>query len=221
MAQECGNNSNAAIKLVKNIPVGAGLGGGSSDASATIILLNEMWNAGLSQNKLAEIGLKLGADLPIFLNRHAAFVSGIGDKVNNIKNLPELYAILVYPNKLIATKDIFRALNLSNKRKLFISKLRYLIEFSCAYLGIMTWLSFTKNQRNDLGNTAISSYPEIANLLQELSGLKGCEFARMSGSGSTCFAVFTNKSQAEIAMQEMEQKNPSFWIKCTKIVQKY
>lgn len=221
MAKECGKNENVAIHLVKNIPVGAGLGGGSSDASATIILLNEMWKTGFSQEKLAEIGLKLGADVPIFINRHAAFVSGIGDKISNTKNLPELYAILVYPNKFIATKDIFQVLTLGKKWKLLIQKIKYFIGFSFAYTGIIPWLSFIQNQRNDLENTAISARAEIAALLEELSSLTGCAFARMSGSGSACFAIFTDKNKAESALLQIKHKNPSFWVKMTKIIQKY
>jgi 4-diphosphocytidyl-2-C-methyl-D-erythritol kinase len=215
MQQACGVNNNIAIKLIKNIPVGAGLGGGSSDAAATLMYLNEMWKAGLSKEKLSEIGLKLGADVPIFINQHAAFVSGIGEKIENTQNLPELYAILVYPNKPISTKDVFTSLampagNTTNSIK---------APYAANELTMHEWLIFLKSKDNDLDNAAINILPEIKDIIIALSHLDGCEFARMSGSGSTCFAIFSDKNKAEKALIEINTKNAYFWIKLAKIME--
>lgn len=221
MQQESNKHNNVAIKLVKNIPVGAGLGGGSTDASATLILLNEIWQTGFSKEKIAEIGLKLGADVPIFINRHTAFVSGIGEKIRNTENLPEIYALLVYPNKLIPTKDVFTSLLLPHKLQLILQKTWYFVQWISAYIGIIPWLTFIKNQRNDLQNTATSIYQEILDIIEELSTLEGHKVARMSGSGSTCFAIFTDKNKAKVALSQLQDKYPSFWIKLVKVTKKY
>ncbi len=234
MADECGASNNFSIKLVKNIPVGAGLGGGSADAAATLILLNEILGAGFSKEKLAGIGVKLGADVPIFINRHAAFVSGIGEKINDTGNLPELYAILVYPNKFLSTKDVFVKFSKDNFGDAHSPAGRELGRGSLSNWehenpnplqveeGIHNdWLSFLKSKRNDLENTAIEFLPEIKLLLADLAALKGCHFSRMSGSGSTCFAIFTDKNQAETATAELKSKSPGLWIKQVKVVQEY
>jgi len=117
MQEECNRPDNIAIKLIKNIPVGAGLGGGSGDAAATLMILNELWQAGFSKEKLGTIGIKLGADVPIFINQHAAFISGIGEKLQNTQDLPELYAVLVYPKKPLATQEVFGRTKISSYKK--------------------------------------------------------------------------------------------------------
>jgi len=228
MAKECGNDVNVSINLVKNIPVGAGLGGGSGDAAATLILLNEIFKAGLSQEKLTEIGLKLGADVPIFINRHAAFVAGIGDKITNTVNLPELYAVLVYPHKPLSTKKVFTSLHSSEG---VLESNVYNKDISNSQAWIMKqiqndvtgkdWISFLKQNHNDLENPAIKLLPEIKDLIVELSELEGCAFARMSGSGSTCFAIFESKQQAEISAVLLQKVHSGFWVRAVKISNYY
>lgn len=230
MADECRASNNFSIKLVKNIPVGAGLGGGSADAAATLIMLNEILGAGFSKEKLAGIGVRLGADVPIFINRHAAFVSGIGEKINDTRNLPELYAILVYPNKFLSTKNVFVKFSKDNfgdapshHERGYISNWEHEKPNPLPGEEVVNndWLPFLKRKSNDLENTAIEFLPEIKLLLADLAALNGCHFSRMSGSGSTCFAIFTDKNQAEIATAELKSKSPGLWIKQVKVVQEY
>lgn len=220
MAEECGKNCNIAIKLVKNIPVGAGLGGGSADCAATILLLNDLWQAGFAMQKLMEIGLKLGADVPVFLGKKAAFISGIGENLQPIEALPELYAILVYPDKPLATKDVFSAVIpdqngihqpdnfLPNKADVPLLGNKYSKD---------NILSFLQHKHNDLEDSAISLLPEIKDILEGLSVLEGCELARMSGSGSTCFAIFRDKIQAESHINYISQRHPEHWVKICRL----
>lgn len=211
MAAMRGRNANFAIKLAKNIPVGAGLGGGSSDCAATIILLNDLLGLNFSKEELSEIGEKLGADVPIFINRHAAFVTGIGEQICNIENLPEFYALLVYPNKPLSTKDVFTEFSQLGK---YTSQ-----EAITSPINEAAWLEFLQNRTNDLANPAIKLLPEIQEIISELSKLDGCIFARMSGSGSTCFAIFTDKTLAEAASTQMQKKYPHYWVKAAQVLE--
>ena len=165
--------------------------------------------------KLAAIGLHLGADVPVFINRHAAIVSGIGEKISNIQNLPELYALLIYPNKPLSTKEVFEffagsAENLQNNPP-FKEKLSKNGD----------WLNFLKKQTNDLQNAAISLLPEIKDIIGQLNALEGCKFARMSGSGSTCFGIFCDKKMGDKALAAMKSKNPAYWAWLAKICGDY
>lgn len=220
MAEKCQRSCNIAIKLLKNIPVGAGLGGGSADCAATILLLNDLWQAEISNKELMEIGMKLGADVPVFIGQKAAFISGIGEGLQTLETLPELYAILVYPDKALATKNVFNAFIpgktikylpggfLDYKTDLPLIRKQHIPD---------NLLSLLKNQRNDLQDAAISLIPEIKGLLGELSSLEGCEFARMSGSGSSCFAIFKDRNQAEFSRNQVAQRHPGYWTKACNI----
>lgn len=231
MAQHCCVDANFIIKLKKNIPVGAGLGGGSSDCATTLILLNELLGAGFSKEKLSEIGVKLGADVPIFINRHAAFVSGIGEAIHNAENLPQLYAVLVYPNKLLSTKDVFVEFSKTVIPQAFSTEqtiggsINFNQSGSIYNLAMQNSrddvINFLQNKSNDLEPAAIIFLPEIQSIIAELSLLQGCQFARMSGSGSTCFAAFTDKEQAESAAKKLANKYPAYWVKAAKIISEY
>lgn len=221
MAAACGREKNIAIKLVKNIPVGAGLGGGSGDCAATILLLNELWQAGLPQAELEKIGLKIGADVPVFIGRKAAFVSGIGEGLKNLASLPELYAILVYPHKALSTKDVFGHVILNGASQSEGSALKQskeILRYAQDDNGI---INFLKTQRNDLEIPAIKALPELKGLIEDLASLEGVEFARMSGSGSTCFAVFSDKSKAEKGLAAMRTKYPDYWVSLCGLVVGY
>jgi len=209
MQEECNRPDNIAIKLIKNIPVGAGLGGGSGDAAATLMILNELWQAGFSKEKLGTIGIKLGADVPIFINQHAAFISGIGEKLQNTQDLPELYAVLVYPKKPLATQEVFGRTKISSYKK-----------HTAPQNGIAI-LSFLKQQSNDLESAAISLLPEIKTTTHILGQAEGIEFARMSGSGSTCFGIFCDQNIAQNALLEMEKAHPEHWVRLVKIREQY
>ncbi len=217
MQQESGKTDNIAVQLVKNIPSGAGLGGGSSDAAATLILLNKMWQCGFDTEKLAAIGLKLGADVPVFIHNHAAFVSGIGEKITKAENLPQLYAILAYPRLPLATKKVFLEFAANYGKNNY----EHAAQITAMPHNAANWLDFLHSKSNHLQDVAEYFVPEIKQLIASLAALPGCHFARISGSGSACFAIFTNKSEASIAYKNLKENYPGYWLKIAKLIPKH
>lgn len=173
------------INIEKNIPSGAGLGGGSSDAATTLLMLNQLWQLQLSIDELAEIALLLGADVPVFVRAHTAFAQGIGEQLTPVI-LDEPALLLAMPkNCHIGTKDIFGDIKL--KRDSHPIK--------------MTDYSF-ENTRNDCEPVAIEKFTQVA---KTLSWLLECAPARMTGTGACCFALMKNQAQAqELAETELE-----------------
>jgi 4-diphosphocytidyl-2-C-methyl-D-erythritol kinase len=190
----------ARVVLHKQIPVAAGLGGGSSDAAAILQGLNQFWNLGLTLPQLQSIGLSLGADIPFFLQPASmALVKGIGEIIIPTSALHEpLYALLVNPRIPCATPEIFRAYReltpiisvIAEEEKLTLNTIRA--------------------GRNDLTNAAIQKVPVITQILSELSNTNPIT-ARMSGSGATCFAIFNSQEKAVEAHKYIQNKFPHYW----------
>jgi 4-diphosphocytidyl-2-C-methyl-D-erythritol kinase len=182
----------AKIILQKNIPVGAGLGGGSADAAAILKMLNEFWGIGYSVDRLAEIGLLLGADVPFCVYNTAAVVAGIGEVIKPAA-LPPLHILLVNPNKHLATKDVF-----THKA----------IDFSKAAGEIpqesKAFIEFLKGCKNDLEANAIELVPQLADVLSAIEKQRGCLLVRMSGSGATCFGLFDNAADLKAAADNIK-----------------
>lgn len=202
----------ALIQLTKNIPVGAGLGGGSSDAAATLIGLNRLWKLNLHREPLAEIGLLLGADVPACLYQQPLFVSGIGEKLRPV-TLPfkTSMALLIKPNQSLSTPTVFSQFQKNAS------------PFSPSILPPSlpqewdAFLNFLAKQQNDLQSPASHFLPIIHTLLDLLSNQPGCRLARMSGSGPTCFALFENQELAKNAYKILKESFPGFWIIPTEI----
>jgi 4-diphosphocytidyl-2-C-methyl-D-erythritol kinase len=188
--------------LTKNIPIGAGLGGGSSDAAVVAKFLQD----NLSHEQL----IKIGADLPICYHAEPVFCSGIGEIIEPIYKLPKLYMLLVNPNKPLLTKDVF----VNNKKIDSIAITSKPIDFAS---DIDKLLDFIAPLENDLTASAIQLMPEISEILILLAQQKGCLLSRMSGSGPTCFALFENKMLAASAMNYISEQNPHYWVKHTSI----
>lgn len=197
----------AQIRLTKNIPVGAGLGGGSADAAAVLKGLNQFWHLNLSVETLCELGLSLGADVPACIVGKPAIVSGIGENIEPItlSDIP-LFVLLINPNYPLSTQSVFQTYKKSNLP--FTSQ--------STHHAVLTNREYTFNQliknKNDLESAAISLYPEIQTLLKTLQQQSGCQLARMSGSGSTCFALFQDIALTKKAEQMMKTLFPSYWI---------
>jgi 4-diphosphocytidyl-2-C-methyl-D-erythritol kinase len=193
-------------KLTKNIPIGAGLGGGSSDAAmvAKYITNKEM------DNEINYKLTKIGADLPICYHAEPTFCSGIGEIIEPVKNFPTVYLVLVNPNKTLLTKDAFKS-NTSLNTDIILDKP---IDFQG---NINKLTEFLKPLRNDLTEAASKLMPEIKVILDLLTKEKGCSISRMSGSGPTCFGVFTDRQEAIKAMKNIKELYPEYWIKHTEI----
>ncbi|MDB2415015.1 4-(cytidine 5'-diphospho)-2-C-methyl-D-erythritol kinase [Rickettsiales bacterium] len=203
LKQESGTaNLGAEISLHKNIPIGAGLGGGSSNAATTLMALNKTWNLGLSIDELAKIAIKLGADVPFFLYKKAAWVNGVGEFVKPADNLPNMPLVLVFPNIFSSTPDVFK--------KGFGSYSNSIEEFFPeSFDDFVNWL---KNLENDLTDNAISLNSQIKEVLDCLNGFEDIRMARMSGSGSCCFGIFDSYENAQEAAKEIRGKHKNWWV---------
>ena len=175
LQRETGCRRGLDISIAKNIPVGGGLGGGSSDAATTLIALNRMWNLGLSRRRLAELGLALGADVPFFLCGENAFGEGIGEQLGPVVLPPAWYVVLVPPVS-VPTREIFAAPELTRDTKS--------IKISSFSAGF---------GHNDLEPVVCRRYPTVAT---HLAWLRAFGDARMSGSGACVFAEFPTEERA-------------------------
>lgn len=190
LQQHTGTTYGASIRCEKNIPAGAGLGGGSSDAATTLIALNKLWKTGLSRQQLMDLGLQLGADVPVFIFGQSAFAEGIGEQLQAVK-IPDYYYVLIKPQASVATPTIFKDKSLTRDSKPVI-----ITDFT----GYQTQADAEFNHSvamfgsNDLEPVACKYANEIDYMLQGLRNNK--LHARMTGSGSTLFVVFNDRETA-------------------------
>ncbi|WP_119306724.1 4-(cytidine 5'-diphospho)-2-C-methyl-D-erythritol kinase [Cohaesibacter haloalkalitolerans] len=195
----------ADMTLEKFLPISAGVGGGSSDAAATLLGLLRLWQRTINDDKLRSIALKLGADVPMCLEGSCLIARGIGDELSFGPRLPkDLGMVLVNPRVPISTPSVFRRLkNRSNPP---------MGPMPSAFLSAMALADWLDNQRNDLEMAAIEQAPVIETVLQALEDDGDCLFARMSGSGATCFALFASVKHAEYAARRMAFTHPNWWV---------
>lgn len=194
----------AAIRLTKNLPIASGIGGGSSDAAAAMKALNRLWKSGLTLDQLAEIAAPLGADVPMCVLAKPLIARGIGERIEPIA-LPEIPLVLVNPGIPVPTPEVFKALpSATNPPLPALPDQRDLATF-------FAWLATT---RNDLQTPAIARAPIIADALSALE-LQGAGFARMSGSGATCFGLFQRQADALRAAMAIRAAQPGWFVVAT------
>ena len=174
------------ITLKKNIPMGAGLGGGSSDAATTLVALNVLWEMGFDVDELADMGLSLGADVPVFVRGFAAFAEGIGEKLSPIELDENWYTVLI-PAVHVSTKEIFSHPQLTR---------------DCSAIKLCD-LS-RREWRNVCTPVVVDSYPEVS---QAIDIFGRYSKASMSGTGASVFSSFDTKAQAEEILQKIKE-NP-------------
>lgn len=173
------------IAIDKRLPMGGGIGGGSTDAATTLIALNHLWQLGLSRAELMQLGLQLGADVPFFLSGRNAFVEGIGEQLRPVET-PAGWFVLVHPGVAVPTPVIFRDPELTRD-----SKPVRMSDFSNRLPGF---------GKNDLQAVAARAFPPVADALQWLSHHAE---ARMTGSGACVFAAFATESDADAALRDL------------------
>lgn len=190
------------IHLTKRLPVAAGIGGGSSDAAATIRALNRYWDAGLADETLAGLALKLGADVPMCLNREPVFIGGIGEEITSAPELPFVSLVLANPGAAVSTPDVFKAFDgpFSPARR-----------FTYEPDSVESLAALLKERDNDLEKTARIIAPAIDDVLDALARQPGCLLSRMSGSGATCFGLFADSGDAETARHAIHLDHPEWW----------
>ena len=184
----------ADISVVKNIPAGGGLGGGSSNAATTLIALNQLWNTGYSKQKLSTIGLALGADVPIFIAGQSAWAEGVGEILTPMQ-LPKHYFLVVSINKHISTKEIFlhKALTMTSQ------------------IGKMSDFSELINPHNDCLEAAIDLEGEILEALTHLESSENHLYQpRMTGTGSCVFVEFKHEKDALVALDNLPKQWSGF-----------
>lgn len=183
LQERCGTRQGADLALEKNLPIGGGLGGGSSDAATTLIVLNRLWGAGLTRDALQELAAQLGADVPFFVFGENAFGEGIGERLSALSLPPAWYLVLVPPVAL-ATRDVFSDNALTRNTK---------------PLKIPPF--FSGLGANDLEPVALRRSPEIAAHLKWLRAR--VPQARMTGSGACVFAEFATEQEARALLGEL------------------
>ena len=190
LLQEIGGSARGAeIRVDKRIPIGGGLGGGSSDAATTLVALNFLWDTGLTTDQLAEAGLGLGADVPVFVRGFAAWGEGVGEILEPVE-LPENWYFLIYPGTPVVTADIFNAPGLMRATPRVT--LRDFLQGSC---------------HNDCEPVVRQTCPEVAAALDWLNTRAE---ARLSGTGASVFAAFPEQGQAAGLLEELPAKWQGF-----------
>jgi 4-diphosphocytidyl-2-C-methyl-D-erythritol kinase len=192
----------AFIRLTKQLPVAAGLGGGSADAAATLLAVNQLWKLHWPLERLATLAQSLGADVPACLHQRALIMRGIGEQITPLEaphplvnELKTFAFLLVNPCVPILTADVYRAYAVSG----------------AAYQPqerAEDW----RNARNDLQAAAIACCPIIAEVLAALQGQEGCEVVRLCGSGATCYGAFTSTAARDAAMARLQAQHAEWWL---------
>lgn len=195
---------NVRVKLVKNLPIASGLGGGSSDAAAVIWGLLEWWKIPRQTHYLQGLMARLGADIPVCMACSPSRVRGIGDIVDPAPAMSEIPVVLVNPGKPCMTSEVFSR---------FTGAFREPMALPAGFEKQAALISFLAQQRNDLLKAASETVPEIGNALNSLNVQDGCALARMTGSGATCFGIFNNENTARKAAKAIAADNPDWWVK--------
>ena len=195
-----------AIRLEKNLPVASGVGGGSSDAAAVLRGLVQTWGLDLNDAELARIGLLLGADIPMCLTAKPLIARGVGDELSVVPGFPALGLVLVNPGTAVSTAEVFDAL--SNRDNERLPPPPHSLDFH----SIRNWLEIT---RNDLEPAARAIQPAIGKVLSVLNKA-GAGFARMSGSGATCFGLFETGNVAKRAAVDIRSRHPDWFVAATR-----
>ncbi|MGE3872149.1 MAG: 4-(cytidine 5'-diphospho)-2-C-methyl-D-erythritol kinase [Parvibaculaceae bacterium] len=189
------------ITLEKNLPVASGIGGGSADAAAVLRALAKL--AGMAEtDKLAKVAAAIGADVPVCLAGKTCRMRGIGEEIDILEGVPQMPAVLVNPGTALATADVFAKLAFASGHK----------GFSALALDA-DWASL----RNDLTMPALTLAPQIGKVLAALRAQADLRYARMSGSGATCFGIFGSPEAAEAAARNIAKMHSEWWAVATPI----
>ena len=184
------------VTLEKNLPVASGIGGGSADAAACLRALATL-AGGVDAERLRAVAAGLGADVPVCLLGQACRMRGAGERIDILEGMEPLPAVLVNPRQEVATAEVFARLALQPGDTAF--------EGLAAGADLATY-------RNDLMAPALAVAPVIGEVIEALQGAPGLHFARMSGSGATCFGIFSSSGEAEAAALEIMRAHPDWWV---------
>ncbi len=198
------SSRSVSIQLEKNLPVASGIGGGSADAAACLRALRRLWSLSHSDAELADIGVALGADVPMCLASKPLFASGIGEEIKPVSALPTMPLVLVNPNLAVSTPEVFKRLT---------HKTNPGITLPAGDSG-EDWITTLTSMRNDLEPPAETVLPAVAECRSALSD-SGALIARMSGSGATCFGLFDNGQKAAEVADAIRSAHPTWYVCAT------
>ena len=194
---ECGIKKGVLISLEKNIPVGAGLGGGSSDAAATLKALNLLWKIGLNDAELMEFAAKLGSDIPFFIKGKTALCSGRGEKITPIEVKSEMNYLVIFPHINISTATIYRNLKIDLTKKIID------VSFFLDALKHRKLADISKLLYNRLEEVIFATYPDLLDVKSALDHFDFCGLS-VSGSGSAFFGLCRDRQQAKAIKSKIE-----------------
>ncbi|EPL60554.1 4-(cytidine 5'-diphospho)-2-C-methyl-D-erythritol kinase [Stutzerimonas stutzeri] len=189
LQRESGCALGADILLTKRLPMGGGIGGGSSDAATTLVGLDHLWNTRLGEDRLAELGLNLGADVPVFVRGRAAFAEGVGERLQPV-DLPEPWFLVIAPQVSVSTAEIFADPELTRNTP-----------------AITVRSLLAGGGHNDCQPVVEKRYPEVRNALSLLNKFVQ---ARMTGTGACVFGSFPNEGEADKVRRQLPATLPSF-----------
>lgn len=196
--EKTGKSYGVSIHLDKNIPIAAGMAGGSTDAAATLIALNELFDFGMSKEQLAEIGVKIGADVPYCIYGGTCLSEGIGEVLTKLPDTPDCYLVIAKPGIGVSTKYVYENLHIETVTE------HPDMDGMVDAIKAGDLQGVVRTMGNVLETVTIKRYPEIAAMKQKLLD-NGAESALMSGSGPTVFGIFMQKETAGKALEELNK----------------
>ena len=206
-----GVTDGAAITLTKNLPVAAGIGGGSADAAASLLGLNALWRLDADDHELSELGLGLGADVPACLRGEPLYAAGVGEIIESAPALPTMGLVLVNPNIPLSTAAVFSD---------FDGRFTAAGRFDARHETAKYFAAGLSERRNDLTAPARNIAREIDPMLGALDEVGDCLLSRLSGSGPTCFGLFETGAAASSAAGEISAAHPAWWVRPTRFLER-
>jgi 4-diphosphocytidyl-2-C-methyl-D-erythritol kinase len=200
------------FRLTKNLPVAAGLGGGSADAAATLRLLGLANRGALDVELLRRIAAELGSDVTVCLESKPALMTGRGEIVAAVEGLPTCGVVLANPGVALAARDVYAALKAPSLAE--AARPSTPPSFAGIFEGL---IDYARSRDNDLQSSALRLAPSIASVLAALNELTGARLARLSGSGATCFALFATENEARQAASALQVSHPDWWIAASRL----
>ena len=203
------NNQSFRINIKKNIPYGSGLGGGTSNAANLLNFFNKKLKFKLEKNQLINIAKKIGSDVPVSLEKKNTFITGKKDQMLRTNDKFKINLLIVYPNIICSTKKIYKKslVNYSKKYNPYFGE-----------KNKKKFIKYLKNNGNDLEKTVIKIYPKIGKIINFIKLQKGCLFSRITGSGSACIGIFSNKHDTVFAQKLIKSKYPKYWCVASKTI---
>jgi 4-diphosphocytidyl-2-C-methyl-D-erythritol kinase len=198
----------ATLTLYKELPIAGGVGGGSADAAAALVLLNELWDVGFGEAGLENLGSQLGSDVPACVRGRPLLMRGTGERLTDIA-APDMPAVIVNPGVALETRKVFERYDAMGASQSF----REIDPPGMA--DLRGYVAAIARYRNDLEPPAFALCSEIPRVLEALRAQPGLLLARMSGSGPSCFGIFESDAAADAAAREIAARKKKYWVRPT------